>query len=231
MSLTIDWTDVVIRLAFTIVASALIGINRGEQGRAAGFRTIMLVSLAAAISMIQANLLMNAAGKKPDSFIVLDLMRLPLGILTGVGFIGGGAILRRGKMIVGVTTAATLWFVTVMGLCFGGGQMGLGVAAAALAMFVVWGLKRFDERLVRDRHAVLVVKIAADGPTDAAIRENLRSGPLRVTSCSVTVVPEKQMRKLHYELDWHTSENNTTVPAAIERIAQQPGVLRLQWKP
>jgi putative Mg2+ transporter-C (MgtC) family protein len=191
----------------------------------------MLVSLAAAIAMIQANLLMSTVGKASDSFVVLDLMRFPLGILTGVGFIGGGAILRRGKMIVGVTTAATLWFVTVMGLCFGGGQIGLGVAAAALAIIVLWALKRFDERLIRDRHAVLVVNIASDGPTDAAIRENLHAGPLRVTSCSVTVVPEKQTRKLHYELDWHTSEDDTAVPAAIELIGKQPGVLRLQWKP
>ena len=69
---------------------------------------------------------MNSVGKAPDSFVVLDLMRLPLGILTGVGFIGGG-ILKRGDSIQGVTTAATLWFVTVIGLCFGGGQNELGV--------------------------------------------------------------------------------------------------------
>jgi putative Mg2+ transporter-C (MgtC) family protein len=48
-----------------------------------------------------------------------DLMRLPLGILTGVGFIGGGAILRRDDMVVGVTTAATLWLATGIGLCLG----------------------------------------------------------------------------------------------------------------
>jgi MgtC family len=52
-------------------------------------------------------------------------MRLPLGILTGVGFIGGGTILKRGDLVTGVTTAATLWLVTVIGLCFGGGQLAL----------------------------------------------------------------------------------------------------------
>ena len=53
-------------------------------------------------------------------------MRLPLGILTGVGFIGGGAILKKGGSITGVTTAATLWIATVIGLCLGGGQLALG---------------------------------------------------------------------------------------------------------
>jgi len=55
---------------------------------------------------------------------VMDLMRLPLGILTGVGFIGGGAIFKKGDLVTGVTTAATLWMVTVIGLCLGGGQLG-----------------------------------------------------------------------------------------------------------
>lgn len=56
---------------------------------------------------------------------MLDLMRLPLGILTGMGFIGGGAILRRDGFVFGVTTAATLWFVTAIGLCFGVGRLRL----------------------------------------------------------------------------------------------------------
>ncbi len=67
---------------------------------------------------IQVNLLLTVRGKALDSYIVMDLMRLPLGILSGMGFIGGGAILRRDNMVLGVTTAATLWFVTVMGLAF-----------------------------------------------------------------------------------------------------------------
>lgn len=66
--------------------------------------------------MMQVNALLPMAGRMPDSFVANDLMRLPPGILTGVGFIGAGAIFRRGDMVVGVT-AATLWLVTVIGLC------------------------------------------------------------------------------------------------------------------
>ena len=69
----------------------------------------MLVALAAAISMIQVNLLLPSAGKPSDSFVMLDLMRLPLGVLSGMGFIGAGAIVRRNDLVQGVTTAATLW--------------------------------------------------------------------------------------------------------------------------
>src|SRR5262249_39184687 len=120
------WSDIAIRLLMTLIAGAVMGFNREARGHAAGLRTTILVGLAAAVSMIQANVLLAVEGKTTDSFGEIDLMRLPLGILTGVGFIGAGAILRRGDWIIGVTTAATLWIMTVIGLCFGGGQLALG---------------------------------------------------------------------------------------------------------
>src|ERR1700728_3816123 len=136
MAQHLEWSDVAVRLAIAAAASALIGFERGEHGRPAGLRTTMLVCLAAAVSMIQVNLLLSLRGKATDSYVVMDLMRLPLGILSGMGFIGAGAIVRRGSLVEGVTTAATMWYVTVMGLCFGGGQIALGLAALALGIFV-----------------------------------------------------------------------------------------------
>src|SRR5277367_4296835 len=138
MPLHPTWQDIGVRLLLTMIASAVIGLDRGAQGHAAGLRTTILVGLAAAIAMLQANILLSIGGKASDSFGVMDLMRLPLGILTGVGFIGGGAILRRGDLVTGVTTAATLWATTVIGLCLGGGQLGLGIGAALLAVFTLW---------------------------------------------------------------------------------------------
>src|ERR1700683_2605054 len=135
MPIALSWSEIAIRLFCAAAASALMGINRSERGRPAGLRTSMLVCLAAGLAMIQVNLLLPLAGRSANSFVMNDLMRLPLGILTGVGFIGGGAVLRRGDITVGVTTAATLWVVTVIGLCVGGGQIFLGLAAAALALF------------------------------------------------------------------------------------------------
>ncbi|MEN3349802.1 MAG: putative Mg2+ transporter-C (MgtC) family protein, partial [Bradyrhizobium sp.] len=99
MPLHPDWTDIAIRLALTVLAGAVIGFDRGARGHAAGLRTTILVGLAASLSMILANLLLAAEGKSSTSFIQLDLMRLPLGILTGVGFIGGGTILKKGDLV------------------------------------------------------------------------------------------------------------------------------------
>jgi uncharacterized membrane protein YhiD involved in acid resistance len=91
----------------SVVAGALIGANRERRRHPAGLRTTTLVSLAAAVAMIQANLLLPQAGKTADSFSVMDILRFPLGILSGIGFIGAGAILKKGDSVQGVTTAAT----------------------------------------------------------------------------------------------------------------------------
>jgi len=74
-----------------------------------------------------------------------DLMRLPLGILSGMGFIGAGAIVRRDNFAVGITTAATLWFVTVLGLCFGGGQIAIGLVSSAIGVVVLTALKVVED--------------------------------------------------------------------------------------
>src|ERR1700679_2695562 len=106
----------------------------------------------------------------PDSFVKFDPMRLPLGILSGIGFIGGGAILRRENMVVGVTTAATIWFVTVMGICFGAGQIGLGSAATAIGLLVLLGFWYIEEALYQQSEGTLWATIAVDGPSDDEIR-------------------------------------------------------------
>ena len=92
-------------------------------------------------------MLLTTHGKVQGDFSTMDVMRLPLGILTGVGFLGAGAILKRGKLVMGLTTAATLWAVTVIGIVFGAGEYALGVMATALCFGSLYGLKFVEARL------------------------------------------------------------------------------------
>src|SRR5579872_1163327 len=169
MPLTVGWADITVRLLATILAGAAIGWNRGEHGHPAGLRTTILVCLAASLSMIEANLLLDTRGKGGDSFAVLDLARFPLGILSGMGFIGAGAILRRGHIVEGVTTAATLWFVTMVGLCIGGGQIGLGIAGTVVGYFVLGLLKRVEGMAAVERRATLNIVSENDAEISAAL--------------------------------------------------------------
>jgi putative Mg2+ transporter-C (MgtC) family protein len=79
MTAPLHWTDMVLRLALTVIAGLVIGFNRSEHGKAAGMRTNVLVCLAASAAMLQVNLLLPMAGRPFDSFVMNDLMRLPLG--------------------------------------------------------------------------------------------------------------------------------------------------------
>jgi putative Mg2+ transporter-C (MgtC) family protein len=209
MPLSPTWTDIAIRLTLTMLAGAIIGLNRGARGHAAGFRTTILVGLAASVAMIQANILLPLSGKTPESFAVMDLMRLPLGILTGVGFIGGGTIVRKGDLVTGVTTAATLWLVTVIGLCLGGGQLVLGTVATALAVITLWVLKWVDVSIPREHRARLVV---TSDPSWGVLEEVSRIlGPMhcRAHFLEQRLHPESPRADYVFELAWRRPERAT----------------------
>src|SRR5215467_693379 len=145
-----------------MLAGTIIGLNRWERGRPAGLRTTLLVCLAASLAMILANALIDTRGKSSDSFTQIDVMRLPLGVLSGRWFIGAGVILRRGRAVVGVTTAATLWFVTIIGLCFGSGQTALGLAALVLGSIVLWVFRWIETRLPQEHSGTLTLVLSAN---------------------------------------------------------------------
>ncbi len=224
------WTDVVVRLALTMLVGMAIGYNRREHGKAAGMRTTLLVCLAASLAMLQMNALLPTAGRQPTSFVMNDLMRLPLGILTGVGFIGGGAILRRGNVVTGVTTAATLWLVTVIGLCIGGGQIALGLAGTVIGLFALWVLEWFEERLRQQHGARLTVELDAEGPSELQLRRILEDAGLGITTTNICLEPASQRRKLAFEVRELRPSHSPETPPFIEHLAQCAGVRSLQWE-
>lgn len=229
MPLELSWAEIALRLLLTVIAGVLIGYDRTEHGKAAGMRTALLVCLAASVAMIQVNLLLPTAGKPSDSFITNDLMRLPLGILTGVGFIGGGAILRRDNIVVGVTTAATLWLVTVVGLCFGGGQLGLGVVAAALGIFALQVLRWIEDRLRQQIRTRLSIMIANDGPSDSALRQRLTAAGLAIAGTRIILNRSEGYRELIFELKHLRLARDTAMPPVVTELASEAGIIKLQW--
>ncbi|HZL12626.1 MAG TPA: MgtC/SapB family protein [Verrucomicrobiae bacterium] len=230
MHLGITWNEIALRLACTVIAGTLIGINRGEHGRAAGLRTTLLVCLAASLAMIQANLLLNATGKTSDSFVIMDVMRLPLGILSGMGFIGAGAILRRGNLVLGITTAATLWFVTVMGLCFGGGQIALGLIALALGLIILSGLKWVEDHWTQDRHAILTIVTGTNGPTENEIVEALAAANYKINFSSIVYGENGVVRKFTCQIRWRGRAHETQSPEPIKQLAARFHFLEMDWR-
>jgi putative Mg2+ transporter-C (MgtC) family protein len=228
LSLDITWSQIWLRLLLAFTAGTLIGFNRSAHGHEAGLRTTILVTLTACVAMIQVNLLLGLTGKAPNSFIQLDLMRLPLGILTGVGFIGGGAILHKKDIVVGVTTAATLWFSTVIGLCFGGGQIKLGLAALGLMAVVLWAFRKLEYFLPQD-HDGLLTLITKDLKDDE-LRSLLSARNYKVLSSELTYI-EHQQCEIRMHIRWRKPARDSSPPAFLEELARRPQVKELHWQP
>jgi putative Mg2+ transporter-C (MgtC) family protein len=229
MPLSLPWTDIALRLALTVVVGLMLGYNRGEHGKAAGMRTTVLVCLAASVAMMQVNLLLPLAGRTPDSFVMNDLMRLPLGILTGVGFIGGGAILRRGSLVVGVTTAATLWLGTVIGLCIGGGQIALGLAATVLGLVALWALKLAESALRQESYARFSIETNGTGPTEPQLRRRIDDAGLSIVRCEVSVDRDRDHRTFVFGLRETRRASDTKPPRLVSELASETGIVKLQW--
>ena len=230
MPLTIGWREIAVRLFFTILAGALIGWNRGEHGHPAGLRTTILVCLAASVAMIETNLLLDTRGKTQDAFGVLDLARFPLGILSGMGFIGAGAILRRGDMVTGVTTAATLWFVTMVGLCLGGGQLGIGIVATIAGFLVLTTLKSLEDYLPIDRHAMVELIVERGSATPEALTAELARAGYRIIEREASSQGEPPRRRVRYELVWRASSGEPGPADRLDRLAASPGVHQVTWR-
>jgi putative Mg2+ transporter-C (MgtC) family protein len=226
MPLHPGWEDLAVRILLTLAAGAAIGFNREEGSHAAGLRTTMLVCLAASLAMIEANLLTDSTGKTAGSFVVYDLMRFPLGILSGMGFIGAGAILRRGDLIKGVTTAATLWFVTVVGLCMGAGLIYIGVAATAMGVAILWLMEGVDRTVRRERRADLTLVFRSHPDRD------MRSDPL-LAPFKPRLLNERRTADTvwaRYELRWEAQRQTDPCTNFLQELLSREGVVSVEWR-
>lgn len=130
--------DNIVAILGAVAAGGLIGLEREWRGRDAGFRTHILVCLASALLMRAAMLQGEwSFVLLPGQTIVLDPTRMAHGVLTGLGFLCAGVIVRTGFSVQGLTTAATLWITATIGCLYGVGLTGLGHAATAITVVIL----------------------------------------------------------------------------------------------
>jgi len=130
---------ILIRLAVALVLGAVIGLQRESVGAAAGLRTHMLVTLGAAVFVL-APLSVDMSAEQ--------VSRVIQGVATGIGFIGGGAVLKLAaeREILGLTTASTIWLATAVGIAVGMGRIGLAAIVVALSWMILAVIGRFSRR-------------------------------------------------------------------------------------
>lgn len=142
------------RLLVAFVLGIALGVERERRGKPAGLRTHVLVCLSTATLMAAAELLQDR-----DGTTIGDPTRMAQGILTGIGFIGAGTIVRQRNMVTGITTAATIWLTAATGMMAGAGLFVLAVAITVLAVLALDGLEW------------LVARVRSPGPSSDVRQE------------------------------------------------------------
>ena len=145
----IGWIDIVFRLGLAALLGGAIGLERELRERGAGLRTHLLVSVGAALfTMVSAYAWTDWAFSTPQG-LVFDPTRIAAQIVSGIGFLGAGAIIRHGLSIRGLTTAASLWLVAAIGMASGAGYWEAALVATVGAIVTLWPLRTLERRLVR----------------------------------------------------------------------------------
>jgi len=165
--------DLSLRLVLAAALGALIGGEREIHGHPAGIRTHMLVALGSGLFTV---LSIHGFGQGPG--VPIDPTRIAAQIVSGIGFLGAGAILKDGIVIRGLTTAASLWATAAVGMAAGAGEYVVGGGGAGIVLVSLWPINALAERLPRLG--------GAGGPAAAPARSR---GPGRAryrASCSRT---------------------------------------------
>ena len=136
--------DLVGRLLLAAVLGAVIGIEREIHDHPAGIRTHLLVALGSALFTV-----LSIVGFSSTSGVAVDPSRVAAQIVTGIGFLGAGAILKYGPTVKGLTTAASLWAAAGIGMAAGASRPVIAVAATAIVLVSLWPLRIVSERLER----------------------------------------------------------------------------------
>jgi putative Mg2+ transporter-C (MgtC) family protein len=172
--------DLIGRLVLSAVLGSFIGYERERLAWAAGLRTHMLVCVGAALIMI-----VSAYGFADSTApgIGLDPSRMAAQVVSGIGFLGAGAIMARGEVVRGLTTAASVWSVAGVGLAVGGGLYIPAVGATVIILIILAGIKPLERRYLGiRRRRVLAIYADRDALSLSRLHETLGAGSARIHS-------------------------------------------------
>lgn len=215
--LELPLVTVLLRLAVATLLGALIGLERERLERAAGLRTHALVALASALIMIV------SAYSFPDLGPTMrDPARMAAQVVSGIGFLGAGVIIFRKNTVRGLTTAASIWAVSGLGLAAGGGLLTAAAAGAAFILLIQVGLRPFERRFFahRQEHR-LVLRVERGAQRLAAIERTAADAAIEVRGLRLR--PVRGGREDRVELDLGTTRPGAIV-GLLEALCAVEGV-------
>ena len=154
-----EWL-LILRVLAAAGLSAVIGFERELHGRPAGLRTHVLVGIGAALVMTAGEAVVQLIAARTG--VQIDPGRIAAGVITGIGFLGAGTIIRVGDWVRGLTTAASIWYVAALGVVVGQGQYILAAGGAVIGVAVLTMLDRVEERVPSAIYHSLVIEVSPE---------------------------------------------------------------------
>ena len=218
--------ELILRLLLAAALAGALGGERELTEQPAGFRTHILVGLGAALfAIISAYGFQAIAANGPRQVVRADITRVASQIVVGIGFLGGGAILKYGASIRGLTTAASLWVTAAVGTAVGVGALVLGTATAGITLVALVGLRPL--RGVLRRYAVGREDFVVDATPQVDIERLLRA--LRASGGhlqEIRISEEDGERTIHLLAQLPRGVQAADVAAALTRV---DGVRSVDW--
>jgi len=216
-----EWT-LLIRVLVAAVLAGVIGVERELHGRPAGLRTHLLVGTGAALVMVTFALTarMLPSDGMWGQLVRIDPGRLAAGIITGIGFLGAGTIMRTGDWVFGLTTAASLWFVAALGIAAGEGLYVLATGGMVIGLIVLTVMDRLEQRIPSAVRHEIVVEIDPKVQEEVlSVVYRLRSDKtMRIRLTGWEVKDGKDRVTLHFRIRHRGSVDIASIASTISAI-------------
>jgi putative Mg2+ transporter-C (MgtC) family protein len=223
---SLSWPEALLRIVIAAALGGAVGLERELRDHDAGFRTHMLVAIGSALFTIVSAYAFRDFLVGGGSVVRADPTRIAAQIVTGIGFLGAGAIIRQGLSVRGLTTAATLWVVAAIGMAAGAGYYGGAVITTAVVLISLWPLRILAHMATspfRARTSALVAQLpsgASPGPLIDAVEK------LGARVQSVEISHEADRRTMLLQV---TMPPRVDAPHVIAELGNVDDVLEVRW--
>lgn len=214
-----DWITIIIRLVLAALFGGVIGYQRELTDRPAGFRTHVMVSVGSSLFML--------VSIYPFKDGTVDPTRIAAQVVTGIGFLGAGTIIRQGNIVVGLTTAASLWSVSAVGLAAGAGFYSGALVGTVMILIALTIFKAIESRLIISREHRVIHLVVEDGLEQTRrIEEFLKSKRIEVENIEHTRMGDGKI-SLRLAL---TFPSTYSAKEVFDELTRFNGVTGIRWE-
>lgn len=225
----IDPLHITLRLLLALVLGGFIGCERELSSHAAGFRTHILVCVGSALIMLLS--IYGFSEFVNETNVRVDPSRLAAQVISGIGFLGAGTILRNGHSITGLTTAASLWVVAAIGLAVGAGFFFASILSCFMVLISLWILNKVEKKYFAGKRVRLIKIHALDQPGSLGVLSSIL-GKIGIDIRKVALEEEEEQRgekKVMISFAVKISKP-ALIASTLEEIRQLPCVIQVAFE-